>query len=604
MKIELSPDLKLPLDATTETFAVLARKDGGKTYTGLKLFEQMHAAGAQCVSIDPVGKWWALRLAADGKSPGIDLPVFGGLLADLPLEPTAGALIARVIVERRISAVIDVSLFEDRDMKRFVTDFARELYKLKQREQSVLHLFVEEASTFMPQDKEDGNDPPMLNAFKKIVRKGRNYGIGCTLIDQRAQDVNKKVLNQTSILIVLGTSGTSDRAAIEKWVRDKHIDTSGLDELASLEQGDAFVWVPRAKTFQRVHIGARWTFDASATPKLGGRRVVRKLTPTDVSQLRDAIGESVERAKASDPALLRAEVARLRAELAKGAKIAPAPAPAVPPKRVEVPVFKDGEVKRIDAAVGKFDAAIGKLGELVQKLVGLGGDVQGPLDDLVASLALRVHESQAEGVDVHRAVAAGRAAAAPKPAPEKRIAHLAAIGRAAPEGLDGRLPGITRPQQRVLDALAWFCAFGIEHPSRNALAAVCRVKASTGTFRNNLGALRTAGLIDYPLDNHVVLTSSGAAAAMAPDIPATNEAMQQAVMEVTTKPQAALLRVVIAAYPNAVSRAAIGIDLGVEPTTGTFRNNLGALRTLGALDYPADGMVVATSMLFPLPVAA
>src|SRR5882672_6048079 len=260
-KINLAPGLSLPADATTETFAILARKDGGKTYAGLKSFEEMHACGAQCVAIDPVGKWWALRLAANGKSAGIDVPIFGGPRADLPLEPTAGALIARVIVERGISAVIDVSLFDDREMKHFVTDFARELYKLKQREQSVLHLFVEEASTFMPQDKEDGNDPPMLNAFKKLVRKGRNYGIGVTLIDQRAQDVNKKVLNQTSILIVLGTSGTTDRTAIEKWVRDKHIDASGLDELASLEQGDAFVWLPREKTFKRVHIGKRWTFD-------------------------------------------------------------------------------------------------------------------------------------------------------------------------------------------------------------------------------------------------------------------------------------------------------------------------------------------------------
>lgn len=321
MKIHLAPGLALTGDAATETFAILARKDGGKTYAGLKLFEEMHAAGAQCVAVDPVGKWWSLRLAADGKSPGIDLPIFGGLYADLPLEPTAGALIAQVIVDRGISAVIDVSLFEDRDMKRFVTDFAKELYRLKQRNQSVLHLFVEEASTFLPQDKEDGNDPPMLNAMKKIVRKGRNYGIGSTMIDQRAQDVNKKVLNQASVLVVLGTSGSTDRKAIETWIRDKHIDVSGLDELASLEQGEAFVWLPREKTFKRVHIAKRWTFDASATPKLGAVRKERKLAPADVSALREAMAESVKRAEADDPKMLRKRIAELEKQVLSKTRI-------------------------------------------------------------------------------------------------------------------------------------------------------------------------------------------------------------------------------------------------------------------------------------------
>lgn len=391
--LKLASNLVLPLSAVTETFAILARKDGGKTYCGLKSFEEMHAAGAQCVALDPVGKWWALRLAADGKKPGIDVTIFGGVHGDVPIEASAGALVAQVIVERGISAVIDVSRFEDRDMKRFVTDFARELYRLKQLDQSVIHIYLEEASTFLPQDKEDGADPPMLNAWKKIVRKGRNYGIGSTMIDQRAQDVNKKVLNQASILIVLGTSGTTDRAAVEKWVRDKHIDASGLDELASLDQGEAFVWMPRAKSFTKVKIAKRWTYDASRTPTLGKKRPERKLTRKDVTDLRTAMAETVKRAEENDPVELKKRIRELEAEhgkVMKAVDIELAKLEAL--KKAKAPLDErslkrlEKAVKKMGAAAAHLEAVRGRAAQVDKAFAAEIANLRGIADNLVAKL--------------------------------------------------------------------------------------------------------------------------------------------------------------------------------------------------------------------------
>jgi DNA helicase HerA-like ATPase len=121
MSLRLSNDLKLPIEAVTEKLGWLGRTGSGKTYGAQKLAEEMHRAGAQFVALDPVGKWWSLRLAADGKTPALPIPVFGGLHGDIPLEPTAGKLIADVIVDRGISAVVDVSQFEaDAQKARFL----------------------------------------------------------------------------------------------------------------------------------------------------------------------------------------------------------------------------------------------------------------------------------------------------------------------------------------------------------------------------------------------------------------------------------------------------------------------------------------------------
>ena len=62
-----------------------------------------------CV-VDTVGVWWGLRSNSSGDGPGLPVVVFGGSHADVPLEESSGRVIAEVIVDRRISAVIDTSL--------------------------------------------------------------------------------------------------------------------------------------------------------------------------------------------------------------------------------------------------------------------------------------------------------------------------------------------------------------------------------------------------------------------------------------------------------------------------------------------------------------
>jgi hypothetical protein len=149
--LQLSKELSLPIDAVTQTFAFLGRRGSGKTYGAGKLAELMLDAGAQIVVLDPIGVWYGLRLSADGKHKGFSVPVFGGEQGDVPLEPQAGALIAKLLVEERFSAVLDVSTFRKEQRKQFVTDFAEELMHRKKTNRSAIHVFFEESQLFVPQ---------------------------------------------------------------------------------------------------------------------------------------------------------------------------------------------------------------------------------------------------------------------------------------------------------------------------------------------------------------------------------------------------------------------------------------------------------------------
>ena len=93
--IRFAKDLSFPIDLITQRVAIMGTSGGGKTYGAGVLVEGMAEAGAQVVVVDGIGIWYGLRLAKNGKSKGLSIPVFGGEHGDIPLEPTAGALIDR-----------------------------------------------------------------------------------------------------------------------------------------------------------------------------------------------------------------------------------------------------------------------------------------------------------------------------------------------------------------------------------------------------------------------------------------------------------------------------------------------------------------------------
>src|SRR5664279_2404996 len=94
----VGPDLKLPEEAVTETFAILGKRGVGKTTTARVLTEDLLEVGLPALILDPTGAWWGLRASADGAGDGYPVVIFGGDHADVPLEETSGSLIADVVV--------------------------------------------------------------------------------------------------------------------------------------------------------------------------------------------------------------------------------------------------------------------------------------------------------------------------------------------------------------------------------------------------------------------------------------------------------------------------------------------------------------------------
>jgi len=270
--IEIAKGLSLDESAATETLGVLARKGRGKTFLATKIVEGLCDLHCPTTIIDPAGNWWGLTLAANGKDPGLPFIVLGGQRGELPLSAEAGHRLAEVVVQLRLNVVLDVSEFDDKELSRFVGDFLETFRVASQRQRQARMVVFEEAQLLAPQQLA-GDTQRMLKGVERIVRLGRNYGIGSMLISQRPQSVNKEVLSQVECLFVGQINEAHARKAIRDWIAEKDAEAmSQLDALSKLERGEFFCWSPSwLQVFKKIRVLPKRTFDASRTPELGHR---------------------------------------------------------------------------------------------------------------------------------------------------------------------------------------------------------------------------------------------------------------------------------------------------------------------------------------------
>jgi hypothetical protein len=541
--LKLSDQLTLPLEAVTGTFAILAIRGVGKTHTASVMAEEMLAVGQPIVAYDPTGAWWGLKSSADGKRPAFPVVVFGGEHADVPLEETAGDTVATTIVEKRIPAILDVSLLRKGARVRFMTDFCESLYH-KNREP--LHFFADEAQTIAPQNiRAMPEATRLLGAVEDIILQGRRRGLGFTAISPRPALVNTNIRSACQTLVAMRIQGPHDRKAILEWIEahgDQERAKELLASLASLPKGDAWVWSPPDDIFKRVHFRERRTFDSSATPKVGGKIVTpQRMAQVDLNALGEAIKATVESAKANDPKALRARIAELeRAAANKPQK------------------SSGGEISQAAVEKAVLQAVTARDRELLPLIQ--------ERDRLIAGLKAKIGKAIAM-LDVGEA-AVTTVPARPKPLPispaKPRPAEVA-----RPTTSMVRANGsLTNPQQKIIDTVAMLEARGLDI-SMDRIARWLDLHPRGGSFRDNLRALSNAGHLD-----DLKLTASGVAAAQPP-----STGLGGAFEALPDYSKRRMLQAIVDAKSLSVEDLAAALN--VHPRGGSFRDNLRRLRVMG-----------------------
>lgn len=526
----------------TQTFAILAVRGAGKTNAARSMAEAMFDLKLPFVAVDPVGSWWGLRASRDGKTPGLPIPVFGGRHGDIPLEASAGAMLADLIIDKRLSCVLDLSQFgSESDRKRFLLLFAQRLYG---RNEDPLHLFLEEADDYIPQ-KPFRDEAQLLRAWENIVRRGRARGLGMTMITQRSAKINKDVLTQAETLITLRTTSPQDRAAVEAWVKYHDAKEEILESLPSLEDGEAWVWSPHylGDTF-RMRFPLSRTFDSGATPKnarAGERRAPATMADIDLAELRTKMEATIAKAKAEDPRELKQEVARLKAELSRHG-----------PNPQEAKNLYDkgyGEGYREGYRKGTRDG---------------GRHAQAIIQEAIKELG----NTEIEPTIVRKPA---QDVGWPKGKP-RSIAHVAPPTSQNSE----KSPSL----RKILTALA-------QHPEGmeiNRLAALSGYTVN-GHFNNMVGGLRASGHITPARVSPIQITDAGLKA-LGPFEPLpTGQGLRDYWLNRVGPSKGRILQVLFGAYPEPLNIEELADRAGYT-VNGHFNNMIGSLRTMGLITPP------------------
>lgn len=591
--LHVSDAFSLPKDAITQTFVVYGGKGKGKTNFGAVLAEELYANGLKFSALDPYGVMWGLRYGQTKNEAGIEVLILGGIQGDMPILPTAGAVVADLVSDESISTVVDISRHSNGKMWtkgeriRFVADYATRLFERQGEHRRPLMQIIDEAGRYCPQMIPHGS-PELarcVGAIEEMVEVGRNVGIGVTLITQRSARMNKSVSELAECMVAFCTMGPNSVEAIIDWCGE-HIEKARWKELVgtlrTLPRGTAMVVSPSWLELegQTVAIRARHTYDSSATPKAGKRSAAPgKAAIPDLAKYRERMVEVEEQVKASDPRELRAKLeARDRriAELERKAQEAPraVPAKAEPPPLDDAgfAVMMKDVYARLEKMAEAQQASGFKLADVIQ--------------------AFWKKQSARSGVATKAPVVAERASVQPSKRPD--VQTLKASPAVSRPTVDS---GIPPARQRILNALAFLESIGVRQADRIQLAMLADQSPGSGGYANNLGALRTHGLLDYPSSGQVQLTDAGRALAEAQAPQSTGE-LHQLIRSKLAPARWRIVETLIEAYPFDIDRAELAEASGQAPTSGGYANNLGALRSLGLIDYPSKGRVVAMPVLF------
>ncbi len=538
--------------------ALVASSGGGKSWLLRRILEQTFGLFPHIV-IDVEGEMKTLRERYDYIIASADGD--GDCLA----HPRSAKLLARRLLELNASCIIDIYELRPDEKVAFVRDFLHALVNAPKKLWGPRLVVIDEAQEFCPEKA--GRGQASKPAVIDLLSRGRKRGLSTILASQRLSKVSKDALGECRNKLYGFCNLLADR---KRAMEDLGFVSKADQQLfQQLDTGQFYAVGPAISKREviKIKVGKVQT----THPRPGDGIVVH--TPPPKAKVRRLIGElqDLPEQAAQEVADLEGAKARIR-ELERSAR---------KPRQLAV------DQKALDKAHASGHA------QATRQLAPEIKTLRTKLDKAAALLRDGADRLTKGAAAVAHAPASTPARTAPTPQSTPQV-----VASPPPPAAARSNGAVGSAKQRILDAVAWFNAIGVNPVSRDQVAFVAGYTPTGGTFQNYLGALRTAGLVDYPQGGVVALTGDGAAHANDPAITPTTEALHAAVLSKLPNAKQRILQAALSEYPNAIGRDGLAAAAGYEPTGGTFQNYLGALRTLGVITYPERGHVRAADFLF------
>lgn len=552
--MRFAPNCPIDLQALLEGRQLVQANSGaGKSHALRLLLEQTHGHVQQLV-IDPEGEFATLREKYDYV---ICAPEGGDAVA----HPATAALLARRLLEHRVSAILNIYDLKPNERVAFVRKFFEELINAPRPLWHPVLIVLDEAHIFCPEK----GSAESAGAVIDLATRGRKRGFALVLATQRLSKLHKDAAAEM-INKLIGRTGLDidvKRAAEELGFSGRE----AAGELRRLQPGEFFAYGPAL-----TQIVTRIKVDPVKTthPKAGGRLLAAPPPPS--AHIRAVLAKGLQdvpreaETEARTLAELKAENTKLKAAIT------------IAEKRAAAAGIPEAEVARRIAAAVK--------------------------EARVASPAVTTYpEEKIRGLLRKALDCMDRAPADGKPVLSVDLPFSAKLPN-IPINITMRSPsppkGLRSGAVRILQELAARVPAGYSHAQ---VATLTGFSSNGGTFKTYIGDMKRGGFIEIR-DGLVYATREGVESlgGSIPPAPTSHKEVMDIWRQALRAGAYRMLEAVVA-NPDGIDRDSLADAVSMEANGGTFKTYLGDLRRNGLIEE-RGGLSRPSAMLQPLGVTA
>lgn len=572
----------------------------GKSYLARVIAEQTIPKGLQTILLDSEGEFLSLREKCDF--------LIAGKEGDVPCEVRSAKLLARRIAETGVSAVVDMSDLKLDERRKFVRIFLETLDALPKKLERPRLVVLDEVHKYAPEAGKGKAES--TEAVISLMSQGRKRGLAGVLLTQRLSKLKKDAAAEAANVFI-GKTSPIDLHSAQDMLGVVKEDREALRTLTpgefyatgpAVNSGDSSVdvMVFQARKAITTHPEPGSRYKMSTPPP---RAVIQKLLHEF-----EALPPSKEAEEAQNLADAKARIRELERELRKIQVVKPAAEGAavywaskgIDPKEYKV-LQKDYVAlqkavkafkKVVERRESQLKAQTQRLRNLFPKLVKRLMTHISELQEVLET------ELQHDGVERRPIL---------PPLPELEPAQLAhpvhPVARrrptprvapdppARPSAAGTTRQGVTKTGSRAgsgFDRMLYALAQHREL-EKAKLAIMAGISSKTGTFRNYVSRGKMEGLWEVDSSSNekaISITETGIETAGRFDpLPEGNDLVDYWCRHKAVPTRAGeMLRFICENGGDGATKAEIADFVGIQQNTGTFRNYLSRLHTLGLIE--------------------
>jgi uncharacterized protein len=538
--------LELDLPTLVDTrLLIQANSGGGKSWL-LRLFAER--AGIQTIVLDNEGEFASLREAVD--------VLLVGASGELPANPRHAALLARRLIEYKVSAVVDLYELKLSDRRRFVKLFLESLIHLPRDLWRATLVILDEAHIYCPE--RGAGEAESTEAVISLMSQGRKRGFAGIIATQRLSKLHKDAAAEANNVIIGRTWLDADQVRAG--------DALGLSKadrlkLRDVGQGEFYAFGPALGQPGVVHFRSNQV--RTTHPRPGQRHLLTAPAPSRA--IRGVLTKFADLPQEAEEEIRSLDGARRRiAELERQIKSVNGESRAqrIDQTTIDRAVTAAVERERV-AWQRKMERGSVRFRRLVAALASTGQSF--------AKVKELLEETEREWL------APQSVDTAPNPRlnqRSERVVKIATVRGASVENSNGGIK-LAAGERRILTALAQYP----EGRSKVQAAVLTGYAATGGGFNNYLGALRSRGLIEGD-GGRLTISEAGILALGSWEPLPAGAALIDYWRNRLGKAERLILEALTHAYPDPLSKEEVAAKAGYEAGGGGFNNALGRLRTL------------------------